>query len=193
MAYNNYTVQYYSSQTIYDSKQYNDMYTFAQNQKTARNAELLSLFFICIYSLKFIQLIESVNVIFIAFKKAYFEYFILTTITVVVFLGLSFLTNFVYGEYIFEYRDFLNSIITNIRIFILSESTDVTQRFLNTFRSFSIAIMIIFIFLLRYFILNLYYPIFIEYFRIENENYLASLKKGQENEEDILSFKDSKI
>ena len=156
-----------TSQSIYDSKKYFDAYTFASNQKVARSAEIISLFLICLYSLKFFQIFETVNIFFIAFKKSYFEYFILTIIIVVIFLGLSFLTNFVYGEYIFEYRDFLNSIIINFRIFILNECTDVTSNFLKYFKGFSIAVVIIFIFLLRYFMLNLYYPIYIEYFRIE--------------------------
>ncbi len=182
-SFKNYKFDFYSTQEVYDSQIYRDMYTFALNQKMARNLELISLFFFCLYSLKFFQLFDTVNIFFIAFKKANYEYLLLSTIIVFIFLGLSFLTNFVYGEYIYEYRDFLSSVIMNIKIFILNESTDVTESFLTSFRSFSVTIMIIFIFLLRYFLLNLYCPVYSEYLRIEYDLYLASQKAVGENEE----------
>jgi len=169
---------------------YFDFYTFAQNQKTARNAEIISLLLISLYSLKFFQLFESVNVIFVAFKKGYFEYFILASIIATIFLGLSFLTNFIYGEYIFEFRSFESSILMNIKIFILNESTNITQSFLLYFRSFSIAVMIAFVFLLRYFFLNLFAPIFLEYFRVEYDNYTASQDALKDDEEGDMKFAD---
>ena len=143
-----------------------------------------------LYSLKFFQVFEIVNIIFIAFKKAYFEYLILTSIIVVIFLSLSFMTYFVFGVYILEYSLFTDSILTNFKIFILSDQTDVAGQFSIYFNTFSILLMIIFIFIFRYFLLNLFFPIYFEYFRIEMENYNYNMIKD-EKENLKFSTKDS--
>ena len=169
---------------------YFDFYTHASFQKTIYYTEVLGVFLIMLYSLKFFQVFEIVNIIFIAFKKAYFEYLILTSIIVVIFLSLSFMTYFVFGVYILEYSLFTDSILTNFKIFILSDQTDVAGQFSIYFNTFSILLMIIFIFIFRYFLLNLFFPIYFEYFRIEMENYNYNMIKD-EKENLKFSTKDS--
>lgn len=173
---------------------FTDLYNFANTQKEARALELLSLYLISIYALKYLQYLESIQVVFIAFKKAAFEYTALILTISVIFVGLSILTNFVFGSYIYEYKNFLDSITMNIKIFILIENTSVTGQFLMFYRVFSIVVLIIFIFLIRYFLLNLFYPIFIEYYRIEIDKFTASknFNKNEGNEEEF-NFTESKI
>jgi hypothetical protein len=192
VAFSNFNSNYLISQHMYTSKAYYDYYSFASSKKMSYNLEIISLFLIILYSLKFLQILDKVNIVFNAFKRAYFEYFILSVIVLVIFLSLSFLTNFIYGTYIFEYSTFTSSIMTNFKIFILSEQADVTRKFLSIFRTFSIVVMVIFIFLFRYFLLNLYYPIFIEYFRIELDNYLYNESKDKKEGVEF-TMKDSKF
>jgi hypothetical protein len=180
------------SLAYYKNPYFYDFYQFASNQKEARNLEILSMYLLCLYSLKYLQLIESIQILFIAFKKASFEYFSLLVTIAVLFCGLSILTNFVFGSYIYEYKNFVDSVTMNIKIFIFIENTSVTTLFLNYFRVFSIIVLIIFIFLIRYFLLNLFYPIFIEYYRLEVDKYnLSKIHMKLEGEEADLTFTES--
>jgi hypothetical protein len=182
------------SVTYFTSGYFTDLYQFANTQKEARALDQLSLYLISLYALKYLQYLESVQVLFIAFKKSAFEYTALILTITVIFIGLSILTNFVFGSYIYEYKNFLDSITMNLKIFILIENTSVTSQFLAFYRIFSIIVLIIFIFLIRYFLLNLFYPIFIEYYRIEIDKFTVSknLNKNEGNEEE-LNFTESNL
>lgn len=81
---------------------------------------------------------------------------------------------FVYGSYLFEYRNFKTSILENIKIFVLVEDTDATVEFIKHYRVFSVIMLIIFIIFFKYLLLNLFYPIFIEYERLEIEKTIYS-------------------
>ncbi len=176
---------------FYESQSYFDFYNFAKNQRLARGLDILSLYIITIYSLKFLQLITSISTVMIAFKKAFFEYFLLTLVIVVMFISMSIVMSFVFGPYIFEYNNFADTILANMKVFIFSESTFVTTRFLVYFKNFSIIIMILFIFFIKYFLLMLYYPIYIEYYRMECDKINFSLNlKGDEYEEEMKRFKE---
>ena len=65
------------------------------------------------------------------------------------------------------------------------------------YRIFSIIIIILFVFILKYFLMNLYLPVLVEYYREEYENSENSLvnKSGkEENENDEkLTWKESKL
>lgn len=191
-AYANFSSAYINSLSYFNSEYSFDFYYFAANQKEARAYDILSLFLITLYSLKYLQYLESVQILFIAFKKAAFEYFVLLVTISVLFFGLSILTNFVFGGYMFEYKNFLDSLTMNIKIFIFIENTSVTNQFLTYYRVFSIFVLIIFIFLIRYYLLNLFYPIFIEYYRIEMDKFNLSKNyiKDQGADED-LKFRES--
>lgn len=175
------------------SPYYYDYYQFAKDQRSTIRLDILSFFLISLYLLKYLQLIKSIQLIFIAFKKSAFEYFALTVTISVLFIGLSILTSFVFGSYIYEYKNFADSITTNIKIFIFIENTSITNEFLKYYRVFSIIVLIVFIFLIRYFLLNLYYPIFIEYYRIEHDKLYLSKKHSINTGDSIeLSSKQSK-
>ena len=175
---------------MFNQMSYYDYYSFASAQKTSLNYEIIGLYLIMLYSLKFLEIFEIVNVVLIAFKKAYFEFLILSIIITVIFLCLSYLTNFIYGVYIYEYSTVAKSIMMNFKIFILSERADVAEIFLDNFKAVSVFVMIVFIFLFRYFLLNLYFPIFCEYLRIEYDNYIYNIIKD-EKENKVFTLKDS--
>lgn len=171
-----------TTQEMIDAKYY-DFYYYAQNQRYFYRYDVLSFFLIGIYFLKYFQLISSVNYIFISLKKTAFEYIALICTVAVLFVGLSILTAFVYGSYIYEYRSFETSITTNIKIFIFQEDTFITIEFLKYFRAFSIIVLIIFIFLIRFFLLNLFYPILLEYYRLEYDKVEFSKEFNMQTED----------
>lgn len=194
-AYINYSTQSIDTFSYYSAQYFVDLYGLAGDQKESRGLELLSTYLICLYSLKYFQFIESIQPIFEVLKKSSFEYLSLLVTICVVFLGLSILTNFVFGSYIYEYKTFAESVLMNIKIFIFIENTAVTAEFLKFYRVFSIIILIIFIFLIRYFFLNLFYPIFIEYYRIEiDKQKMASVLKKSEADQaqEGYTFSESK-
>ena len=82
------------------------------------------------------------------------------------------------------------SIMMNFKIFILSERADVAEIFLDNFKAVSVFFFIFFIFLFRYFLLNLYFPIFCEYLRIEYDYYIYNIIKD-EKENKVFTLKDS--
>jgi len=112
------------------------------------------------------------NLIFLTFKKVLREFLALTCIICVSFLGLTIITYYLYGQYLEDYQNFTSSLIMNLKLFILNENFESVLKFLKVNKSLANTIIIITIFLLRYFLMNLYYPIYIEYLRIESENLL---------------------
>jgi hypothetical protein len=196
-AYSNFSGKYINTESFYNQRYFFDFYDFAYLQKEARSLDQLSMYLVTIYSFKYLQFFSSVQILFIAFKKTAFEYFSLLATICVLFMGLSILTNFVFGSYIYEYKNFIDSVTMNIKIFIFIENTSITGLFLSYYRVFSIIVLIIFIFLIRFFLLNLFYPIFIEYYRVEVDkvNLSKSLNKneGDKGDEEEMTIKDSKF
>lgn len=176
-----------------DFKQYNDFYFLSDNQKNYFRYDVLSFLLIGIYSLKYFQIIGYIQIIFNTIKKAAFEYIVLFFLIAILFVGMSLITFFVYCSNIIEYKSFLDSLITNIKIFIFEEDTVLTYEYLKYNRAFSIIILLIFIFFIRFFLLNLFYSIFIEYFRIEIEKLDYSRELVQIDEAPIYTFKQKLI
>lgn len=178
----------------YTANYFIDLYDFASIQKEKRALDILSMYLVGIYCLKFLQYIEGIHILYISFKKAAFEYFALLATICVLFIGLSILTNFVFGSYIYEYKNFIDSLTMNIRIFIFIENTSVTNKFLEYYKVFSIFVLIIFIFLIKYYLLNLFYPILMEYYRNEiDQHVLSKIYIKSEGEDPEMKFKESKI
>jgi hypothetical protein len=183
-----------------ESDSFRDLYAFASRQKEARSNDTIACYLIFLYSLKYFQYLKSLNVFFIALKKSSLEYVVLLVTIIVIFLGLSILTNFVFGTYIYEYKTFIESIATNIKIFVFIENTSVIEEFLAIYSSLSIIFLIIFIFLIRFYLLNLFYPIFIEYYKNElekhnmNKKFVEEMQGAKPNEKDEkLTFVQSKF
>jgi len=195
-AYLNYNIRSLDTKAIYsNTTDYIDFYTFALNQKYCRTLDLISFYLIGLYFTKYLQFIHRVQILMRAFKRSAFEYLALVVSITVIFIGLSILTNFVFGSYIYEYRNFLDSLIMNLKIFIFVENTSITEKFMEYYRIFSIIILILFIFLIKYFFLNLFLPVFVEYYRNEYDN-MESMKLFGikfDDDENTLTWKDSKI
>ena len=178
----------FSSQTLYNSSQYFDYYSYAKNQKISLNLQILCLYFVSIYSLKYFQIFSKSNLMINAFKKSYKEYMLLSMIIIVCFLGLSLVTYYVYSQYIKEYSNYIDSILINLKIFIFSEDVIISELLLSYSKPLSLLIFILFILAIRYFLLFLFFPIMMENYRMESENFATRL------EDDIsdFTFKDSK-
>jgi hypothetical protein len=166
--------------TFQESDSFMDLYSFATKQKDARSNDTLACYLIFLHSLKYFQYIKSLNIFYIALKKASVEYFVLLIAICVIFLGLSILTNFVFGTYIYEYKTFVESIATNIKVFVFIENTSIIKEFLSIYSTLSIILLIIFIFLIRFYLLNLFYPIFIDYYKNELEKHNMNKKFVEE-------------
>ncbi len=201
MAYLNYTSFSLKTQQVYkETVTYKDLYQFAKNQKLAMTLDLLSLYFFGLYSIKYLQYLKTVQLLLRAFKKSAFEYFAIIVTIALIFLGLSILTNFVFGSYIYEYKNFLDSLIMNLKVFIFVENSTITGKFFEYYRQFSIIVLILFVFLIKYFSLNLFLPVLVEYYRNEldnDENAQILQKKSNEDSEgevkNLLTWKDSNI
>lgn len=192
---------YYYSETVdtkvvfSNTKQFYDIYSYAQKQRYCRTIELLSLYLFGIYSLKYLQFIPNIQILLNAFKKASFEYFSILAIITLMFIGLSILTYCTYGSYLFEYKNFFDSLIMNLKIFIFVENTSITTEFIKYYRLFSIIVLILFVFIIKYYALNLFLPILVEYFRSEYAS--INLKDIMEDEKEesqgqrSLTFKES--
>jgi len=190
---------YFSSSTTQDSviqqlsQSYFDFYTLAVGQRSYSRYDVISFYLISIYVLKYFQLLTPVQLLFVALKKAAFELSALVFTVAILFIGLSILTCFVYGAYIFEYKTFVDSLCSNIKIFIFQEDTYITFQFLKFYRAFSIIVLLIFIFLIRFFLLNLFYPIIIEYSRLEFDKLESSKGGVQTDDTPTYTVKQSKL
>ena len=89
-------------------------------------------------------------------------------------LGMSTTTHFVYGGYIKEYSTFYYSFISNIKILLFIEDTGLITKLNEHFKAFSICLLIFYILTIRFFFMNLFYPIMIEYLRIEEDKLNAA-------------------
>jgi len=189
---NFYNSSFNNSQELYNSPSYYDFYTFARNQKNSMNNECLSLYFIMIYSLKYIQVFSQSNLIFYALHKVVKEYFFLLVMIMVCFTGFSLCSYYLFCQNIYEYQYFLNSLHINFKIFIFGENNEISSELLIKSRSMTVVIYFSFLFLIRYFLLGLFYPILIERYIIESQN-LVSYGENQGEEEEEFNFINSKL
>ena len=146
-----------------------DHYNLAIKKRDMFVYDCISFLFMIVYILKYYQLIDSIGDLIRTVKRAGFEYLVQIVIIIILFLGLSILTSFVYGSYMFEFRNFEQSILTNIKLFILVEDTNVILRFITDNRGFTIIVLIIFVMILKFVLLNMFFGIFIEYYRLTYE------------------------
>ena len=148
---------------------YIDFYDYAKKQKIAKYLEQISFLLISLYLFKYSQLFPIVNTIFKCFIKSSFEFFLLLITILCLILGFSITTYYVYGSHIKEYSTYSLSIITNLKLICFIEDTNILIKLNEHFKLFTIIILLFYIIILRFFFLNLFYPTFTEYLRIERE------------------------
>jgi len=192
-AFINFSNYYIDTTEFYTSNKFYDFYDFASNQKEARILDQISIYFILIYCFKHLQYFESIRAVLISLKKASYEYFLILSAICVFLLSLTFLTNFAYGTYVFEHRNFLSSIATNIKFFILVEDSFLTEELMASRTAFAVFIYIFYIFVFKYFLVYLFFPIFMEYFRIDSDKVYYFVNSEDYQGSDKLTFKESKI
>ena len=176
-AFVNYHQYNLDTQDYYDnlaSKKYIDFYGFACRQRTARYLDQIAFYLIFIYCLKYLQFFEKINILIKSYKKSSFEFALICLTMLLLMLGMSTTTHFVYGGYIKEYSTFYYSFISNIKILLFIEDTGLITKLNEHFKAFSICLLIFYILTIRFFFMNLFYPIMIEYLRIEEDKLNAA-------------------
>ncbi len=168
-----------NSQSYNNNPYYIDFYNYAIRQKEARYFDQIHLGLISLYFLKYSQLIPIIYTIIECFNKAAFEFILLGITIICLLLGMSTTTYFVYGSYIKEYSTFSYSVITNLKIICFIEDTDTIIKLNDYFQSFTIILLLFYIIVLRFIFLNLFFPIFTEYLRVEREQ--NKFVKGEKN------------
>ena len=156
--YNDNNIQYYI-----------DFYNYANQQKKAKYLEQISILLTTLYLFKYSQLYPNINTLFKCFIKSSFEFFLLLITILCLILGFSTTTYYVYGSYIKEYSTYSLSLLTNLKLIFFIEDTNTLIKLNEHYKMFTIIMLLFYIFILRFFFLNLFYPTFTEYLRIERE------------------------
>ena len=161
-----------------DPSKYIDFYHYAILFRRAKYFEVFSFYLITLYLLKYFQLFNVINKIFISIQKSLFEIVILLIILFLFVFGFICANYFIFGSHIIQFHKFLDSIINSLEIIIYIENTNIIENMRNVFNDFTIAYFLIYIIFIRFFFLLLFYPIIIDYLRMETEQekYLSSVK-----------------
>ena len=157
---------------------YIDFYHYAVLFRRAKNFEVLSFYLISFYLLKYLQLFNVINKIFTSIRKSLFEILILLIILFLLIIGFICANHFIFGSYIIHFNNFLDSIIYSLELIIYIENTNIIENMRSIYSEFTIGYFLIYIIFIRFFFLLLFYPIIIDYLRmeIEQEKYLSSVK-----------------
>ena len=142
--------------------------------------ELLSLYFLFLYSLRFLGLFDAFHSLIVTIQKIAYEFVVLSIAIAFLFSSLSLFSYLMFASHLREYDSFFNSLLTNIQIFIFNEKTETVHKMLKSQRLIAIVFISIFVLIIRNVIMSLFVPIFIEYDRIEKENYLRMKKRGEQ-------------
>ena len=149
-----------------NNEKFIDFYYYADRQNTARSYDQIAFLFIFIYFLKYFQIFTVINIIDNCLAKCTLEFFFLLLTIISFVLGLSFITYSVYGIYLSEFSTYSSSIITNIKLFIFCEDTYIIEYMRKISESLTTVYIIFYIIFIKFFLLNLFCPIFTEYLRI---------------------------
>jgi hypothetical protein len=157
---------------------YIDFYHYAILFRRAKYFEVLSFYLISLYLLKYLQLFNVINKIFTSIRKSLFEILILLIILFLLIIGFICANYFIFGSYIIHFNNFLDSIIYSLELIIYIENTNIIENMRSIYSEFTIGYFLIYIIFIRFFFLLLFYPIIIDYLRmeIEQEKYLSSVK-----------------
>lgn len=162
---------------------YYDFYDYAKTQNLLFRLDLLSFYLICLYFIKYFQLLPAMQTVINSMKKAALEFIMVILSLVVVLFGMTFITYFTYSNYLQEHKTFIKSMVTNVKMFLFNESVYLAYDMLNLYRGFSVFIILFFLFFLRFFLFNHFQPILIDYFKLDYDRIQASDKAGPIMEE----------
>lgn len=165
-----------------------DFYEYSTNQKMYIRLDILSFFLVSVYFLKFAQVMDSVYILFTAIQKATFEFISIIFVITTILLGMSFLTYFVYGFDIYEFQTFSTSLIWNVKIFFFMEGTDIVKECIRLYPSFTLFVLLVFCFVTKFYLMNVFHPIFLENFRLEHDKFKISREASSQTEEANSSY-----
>ena len=166
---------------------FQDVYDYAVIQKNGLILDGLSFWIIGIYTLKFSQFNDSLSSFFVTLKKSMLEIMFLLFALLSLMITLSLMFTYIYGPNINDYRSVAISLFTTLRIFLFLEYAAATTKFLEVDLYSSLVILFAAALGLRIFLFNLIQPIFIEYFRNENDQNFLTKKEGKFFEVPFLS------
>lgn len=142
--------------------------------------ELLSLYFLFLYSIRFLVLFDAFHSLLVTIKKIAYEFVVLSIAISFLFFSLSLFSYLIFAPHLKDYDSYWSSLLTNVQIFIFNEKTEIVHEMLKSHRLISIVFISIFVLIIRNVIMSQFIPIFIEYDRIEKENYLRMKKRGKQ-------------
>jgi len=164
-----------------------DIYDYALIQQYAYKLDGLSFWIMGIYTLKFSQFNDSIATFFATLKKSMLEILFLLFAFFSMLLTLAFTFTYMYGPNIGDYSTLRQAFFTIVRVFLFIEYASATTKLLDVDLFSSLAILFITMLGLRIFFFNLINPIFIEYFRNENDQNFLTKKEGKFYEVPFLS------
>lgn len=182
----NLNTQKHQNEVSNGSASFIDFYQFSLNQKYARYYDVLSLFLIFLFSLKYFQFFERMHIIMKSFKKCFFEFLIISIVLLLLLIALSLSTTYIYGSSIKEFSTFRESLIVNIQIVLFLEKTNILVKASEFHKSFLTVLLLFAIIVIRLFFLNLFYPILVEYLRV-------SLERFENTNEKLLLTSQTKV
>ena len=188
-SYLTYLLKSRNSKNILLNDGYTDLYIDGKRLENAYEIELISLFIFCLYFIKYFQLFNQIQMIFVAFKMAIKDLLVLSIIIFTLIIIISIILFINYGNTFYEIRTFGRAFIFAINIFLFNEKTILVTRMLNENREFTIVFVIFFIFIVKIILLKLFYPIFIERYRINTDK--LEMKFYNTEEKTKLTLKQS--
>lgn len=175
--------------SYFDNDVFFDFYSNATGYNAGINTNTLSMFLLSLYLISFTQYITYINQIFLSLKKIYLELFFLISFMFLILLAFALLCRFVYGNKIFVFQDLKSSFIMSLKIFLFMEYTFEIKEMINANLTFTTIFFISLTIFFKYFLLNLFIPIFIEFYRREQEKYEFSNKTEKLKDYGIVESK----
>ena len=161
------------------SKNFIDFIYIAQKQKTAKFLLSFNIILISIYIFFYFSLLSKIEFIFISIKKSQFEYFLIIFSLILILIGISVHHLYIYGSYIQYFSTFKDSFLTNLQLILFIEKSNIFSEMIKHFDFYTIFFLLIEIILLKFFILNFFYAILVEYMRYEKDKYKYIIKKNE--------------
>lgn len=165
-----------------------DYLSLSNDYNNGKYHQMLSLFLFSLYLIRFLGIFDAFHSLIITIQKVSYEYCILFLIISLLLITLSLFSCLTYSCNIKEYQNIWDSLATNLKLFIFADNTSLFQELIKKKRFLSICYIIVLVIIIRFFLMSLITPIFIEYNRLQKEEYLITKKLGEQ-----ISFCKSKL
>lgn len=165
-----------------------DYLSLSKDYNDGKYHYILSLFLFSLYLIRFLGIFDAFHSLIVTIQKVSYEYYTLFLIIALLLITLSLFSCLTYSSSIKEYQNIWDSLATNLKLFIFVDNTSLFQELIKKKRFLSICYIVILVIIIRFFLMALITPIFIEYNRLQKEEYLTTKKLGEQ-----ISFCKSKF